>query len=88
MEDKLEAQFCPLYLAIKNNSHLHAGHKSAKEHGGGHFAITIVSNKFEQLNKIKRHQLIYGVFKDDFKQSIHALQIKAYSQKEWENKKQ
>lgn len=69
----------PLHLEVINNSHLHRGHEGAKA-GGGHFAVRIVSARFEGMNAIKRHRLVYQAV-DQLLQSgaIHALEIDAIS---------
>ena len=50
-----------------------------------HFSLLIISNKFTHLNLINRHKLVYNLFKEQLTKEIHALQIKAYTQKEWKN---
>lgn len=69
----------PLHLEVIDNSHLHRGHEGAKA-GGGHFAVRIVSARFEGMNAIKRHRLVYQAV-DQLLQSgaIHALEIDAIS---------
>lgn len=69
----------PLHLEVIDNSHLHRGHEGAKA-GGGHFAVRIVSTRFEGMNAIKRHRLVYQAV-DQLLQSgaIHALEIDAIS---------
>ena len=84
MKDKLEQAFCPLWLDIKDLTHLHKDHAGAKETGGGHYILTIVSDKFDGQNRIKRHRMVYDSLKDIFEEKqIHALSIKAFSPIEW-----
>ena len=52
-----------------------------------HFSILIISEIFEKLSLINRHKLIYDVFKKELTNEIHALQIRAYTKVEWQNKK-
>lgn len=70
----------PTSLEIIDDSHLHAGHASAK--GGGHFTIKIVSDAFKDKKLIARHRLIYSALEEGMKQEIHALSIKAYTPEE------
>ena len=65
-------------IAIKDQSHLHAGHEGAKE-GKGHFDVTIVSEKFDGLNRIARHRLVYDALGSFMDTDIHALRITAHS---------
>ena len=81
IESKLQAAFTPAELLVKDQSHLHAGHAGAQE-GKGHFEVTIVSNKFDGLNRIARHRLIYEALGSFMQSDIHALRINAYSPSE------
>ena len=81
IEQLLGAAFAPVELLVKDQSHLHAGHAGAKE-GKGHFEVTVVSEKFDGVNRIARHRMVYdalGAFMDT---DIHALRINAYSPSE------
>lgn len=73
----LEAALNPLKLEIIDNSHLHKGHAS-NTHGGGHYQVILQASAFDNLNAIRRHQLIYKTLQSllDSKE-IHALQIEA-----------
>jgi stress-induced morphogen len=44
--------------------------------GGDHFRAEVVSARFEGLNRIQQHKLIYDVFGDEVGGAIHALSIK------------
>ncbi len=76
IRDRLEAQFRPLKLLIKDQSHLHAGHAGARD-GRGHFAVTIISDKFAGTNRVQRHQMVYDALGALLESDIHALSIKA-----------
>ena len=67
----------PESLDIEDDSASHAGHASAG--GAGHFNVIIVSDRFTDLNLIKRHRLVYEAVDDMMNTEIHALSIKAYS---------
>ena len=62
-------------LQIIDESHKHANHK--KDTQGGHFKLLIISEDFENVSLIKRHQLIYDALSDMIKIDIHAISIKA-----------
>lgn len=81
IEDKLQAAFLPVELLVKDQSHLHAGHAGAQE-GKGHYEVTIVSTKFDGLNRIARHRLVYEALGSFMASDIHALRINAYSPSE------
>jgi BolA family transcriptional regulator, general stress-responsive regulator len=70
---KLEATV----LEIEDDSHAHSGHAGAKERGGGHFEIKIVSAQFVGKSLVTRHRLIYDALGDLMQCEIHALKIDA-----------
>ncbi|ORU89785.1 MAG: cell division protein BolA [Cycloclasticus sp. symbiont of Poecilosclerida sp. M] len=71
----------PDFIEVLDDSQAHAGHEGAKA-GGGHFYLTIVSDKFNEKSRIQRHQLIYQTLGDMMKSDIHALSIKAFTPEE------
>ena len=44
--------------------------------GGDHFRAEIVSDRFDGLNRIQQHKLVYDVFGAEVGGPIHALSIK------------
>ncbi|WP_185235021.1 BolA family protein [Teredinibacter franksiae] len=53
---------------------------------GRHVSVIIVSPAFENLNRVKRHQLVYSVPALESaiaSDRLHALQMKTYSPAEW-----
>ena len=53
---------------------------------GDHFSIIVISNKFNDVKIVKRHQIIYEIFKKEITNEIHAMQIQAYTNEEWKKK--
>ena len=45
----------------------------------------IVSDAFEGMRKVQRHQKLYQLFADDLKNGIHALALHLYTKSEWES---
>lgn len=74
---KLTNSLQPDKINVIDDSAAHAGHASAKEHGGGHFKLHIVSELFEDKTELERHRMIYAVLVDTIGQEIHALSIRA-----------
>ena len=72
----LTQELAPADLDITDDSHLHAGHAGARD-GRGHFTVRIVSERFDGLRPLERHQLIYGALGDMMRTDIHALRIDA-----------
>ena len=54
---------------------------------GDHFSLLVISNDFIDMTLLHRHRLIYDLFKKQLTKEIHALQIKALTYKEWNQKK-
>lgn len=48
-----------------------------------HFQVTVVSDSFEGLSLIERHRKVYDALGSDVGGAIHALSIKAYTNKQW-----
>jgi BolA family transcriptional regulator, general stress-responsive regulator len=70
------ASLSPEQVEITDESTAHAGHAGAAA-GGGHFHLTIVSNRFAGHNAVGRHRLIYQALGDLMGGHIHALSITA-----------
>jgi BolA protein len=79
------AALSPQTVEIFDDSHEHAGHAGARESGGGHFQVFLVSEQFEGKNKVARHRMIYQAVGDLMPGKIHALAIQAYTPNELDN---
>ena len=71
----LVAALAPSELAVRDDSHLHAGHAGARE--GGHYHVQLTSERFAGLGRVARHRLVYDSLKPLMLQGIHALAITA-----------
>ena len=81
----LEARLAPLapsLLEIHDDSAEHAGHAGAAE-GGGHFSLTIVSERFAGLTLLARHRAVLARVGDLIPHPVHALAIRAYAPDEF-----
>lgn len=72
---RLEKHFPNCDFEIVNQSHLHSGHAGSPNTGQSHFHLTIVSDKFSGISRVKRHQMVYEIFDDLLKSDIHALAL-------------
>ena len=81
IRQRIEDGLAPEALTITDDSHLHVGHAGAQG-GAGHYSVQITSDKFIGLNRIKRHQLVYGCVNDMMPDEIHALSIETYTSEE------
>jgi len=62
-------------LEVEDQSAAHAGHAGARESGGGHYAVLIVSAAFEGLSQLQRQRRVYAALADEMKGRIHALSM-------------
>ncbi|WP_151705532.1 BolA family protein [Nitrincola alkalilacustris] len=63
---------------LENESHMHSGPATES-----HFKLTLVSPDFANLNKVRRHQLIYGQLSELMQNPIHALTMHLFTPEEW-----
>lgn len=85
IQQRLVTQLAPIVCELQDVSEAHRGHAGAAS-GAGHFSLTIVSEKFEGLNRISRHRLVYDAVGDLMHTEIHALLIRALSPSETQNR--
>ena len=80
--EELLQQCSPSHLEILNESSGHGGYFPGKE---SHFKVVIVSEAFEGLRLVQRHQKVYAAAGDLLAPNrIHALAIHAYLPQEWQ----
>lgn len=64
----------PSHLEVVDESHQHAGHAGSVD-GANHYRVIIASPKFQGLNPVARHRLVYSHLKDLIPHPVHALAI-------------
>ncbi|MBO44417.1 MAG: BolA family transcriptional regulator [Rhodospirillaceae bacterium] len=74
IKNKLE-KLEPALLEIIDESHLHAGHAGARDGGESHFRVNIVSEVFNDLNRVARQRMIYEILSEELEGPIHALAL-------------
>jgi BolA protein len=82
IEEKLLRELNSVHVAVEDESWKHAGHAGARM-GGGHFAVDVVSPRFEGLNALDRRRLVFHILHEEMQGAIHALTVRAYSPAEW-----
>jgi acid stress-induced BolA-like protein IbaG/YrbA len=58
-------------------------HVEVRSDDNTHFATTLVSDAFEGLRGVARHQLVYRALGECVGREIHALSIEAFTPREW-----
>jgi BolA protein len=71
----LTAALDPILLDVVDESHLHAGHAGAREGGGTHYRVRVVSAKFDRRSRVERHRLVYDLLRAEFADGLHALAL-------------
>lgn len=72
----------PQHLHVINESSGHGGYFPGKE---SHFKVVIVSEAFDGLRLVQRHQKVYAIVGDILGNGkIHALAIHAFAPNEWQ----
>lgn len=84
IETKLREALAPAHLEVVNESYMHSSGKNNPA-AETHFKVVVVSERFEGLSAVKRHQLVYGALGDELgmKKGIHALAITSRTPSEW-----
>ena len=73
--DLLKTRLDASEIEVVDESAGHAGHSET----GAHFFVHIVSPKFNGKTRIERHQMVYEALKDELRENVHALRIRALS---------
>jgi acid stress-induced BolA-like protein IbaG/YrbA len=51
---------------------------------GAHFEAVVVSEEFEGLSRVQRHQRVFQTLGDRMREEIHALSMKTFTPQEWQ----
>ena len=74
IEARLREALAPTHLAIRDDSHKHAGHAGSS--GGSHVTVTIVSEAFAGKNAVERQRMVYALFAEELRSgAIHAMAL-------------
>ncbi len=85
IEAMLREALAPTVLAVRDDSALHAGHAGAAS-GGGHYHVTIVSERFAGHTRVARHRMVYDALRGLFPSQIHALAVTAFTDQEYQSR--
>jgi len=78
MQERIVARLAALnpdLLDVVDESERHAGHVGARDGGGTHYRIRVVSAQFERKSRVERHRLIYDLLTAEFADGLHALAL-------------
>ena len=77
---KLIAELAPKRLEVVNESHMH----SVPPNSETHFKVTLVSESFEGLRPVQRHQRVYQILAAELAGEVHALALHLYTPAQWQ----
>mgnify|MGYP001252910250 FL=1 len=80
IENNLKTNLDISFIEVINESNMH----NVPDGAESHFKITIVSDLFENMRPVQRHQKIYEILKIEMKK-IHAIAIHPYTTNEWKD---
>ena len=82
IENKITEALSPSYLTVMNESHMH----SVPPGSESHFKLVVVTDSFDGVPRVRRHQTVNGILKDELAGPLHALSMETLTPDEWERK--
>lgn len=79
IEQQLQDRFKPALLEVVNESHMH----SVPPNSETHFKVVMVTDQFEGMRKVARHQQVYAALAAQLDGPVHALALHTYTPVEW-----
>ena len=61
---------------VSDVSASHKGHREYVEGEETHFEVFIISNDFENKNRLERHKMVNNFLKNEFLDSLHSITYK------------
>ncbi len=77
LHDLLTEALRPEALAVRDDSHLHAGHSGWRAEGGTHFHVEITALAFRGKSRLERQRMVNAAVAETFAGGVHALSISA-----------
>ena len=82
IEQKISEALSPNHLQVINESHMH----NVPPGSESHFKLVVVTDTFSGVPRVRRHQTVNGILKDELAGPIHALSMETLTIEEWERK--
>ncbi|AGY59288.1 BolA family protein [Gloeobacter kilaueensis] len=80
----LEERLAASCVSVEDRTRFHAGH--AGSNGGGHYDVTVVSERFAGLSMLRQHRLVYEALAGEMGLSIHALALTTLTPEQWRSR--
>ena len=82
IEQKISEALSPTHLQVINESHMH----NVPPGSESHFKLVVVTDTFSGVPRVRRHQTVNGILKDELAGPVHALSMETLTMEEWERK--
>ncbi len=82
IQTKIAAALAPSHLEVVNESHMH----SVPPGSESHFRVVVVSDRFEGLPLVRRHQTVNRILEREFEDGLHALSMQTLTGVEWHDR--
>ena len=79
IEQKLAESLNPAHLEVINESHMH----NVPPGSESHFKVVIVTDAFDGVSRVRRHQQVNGILATELQDDIHALSMQTMTPDEW-----
>lgn len=79
---KVTTQLLPEHLEVINESHMH----NVPPGSESHFKLVVVTEQFQEKNRLARHRMVNEVLAQELQNSIHALALRLFTPDEWKTK--
>ncbi len=79
IERKIAESLTPAHLEVINESHMH----SVPPGSESHFKLVIVTDAFDGISRVRRHQQVHGILEKELKEDLHALSMQTMTPQEW-----
>jgi BolA protein len=79
IESKIASALAPSHLEVVNESHMHAVPPGSESH----FRVVVVSERFEGLPLVRRHQRVNQLLERELEEGLHALSMQTLTGAEW-----
>ena len=80
IENKLRRELNASEIEVVDESHQH----SVPANSETHFKVVLVSQRFDGLRKVARHQQVYAALATQLAGPVHALALHTYTAAEWQ----
>lgn len=79
IQERLTEALKPTFLDVENESHNHCRGENRETH----FKITAVSDSFESLASVRRHQVVYELLAQEMSEGVHSLALHLFTPAQW-----